>query len=239
MHTTTNGPQRPTGAISARPATRQRKNKTRISEPLQVNKAETGIPVTDFFKTWPRKDREALIEVLIDTLDADAGDPDDEPSLGFVENHPTPPFDSDHWWPFKTSDGRQDIDQGKGDDREDEHDGREPPEDDEPSIGYDEGELNEGDDEPDLGFLECFTGSGRSGNAGGCAADREEDGSYVTEATRQRYKPFDRHVSNNDGRHVDVARGYGAYSHIRNLSDRQRKKVAPQIDLDSTVRVGQ
>lgn len=70
----------------------------------------TDVPPEDLFKAWSRKERATLIELLIDSLDAEAGDADLEET---------------------------------------------------------------GDDEPSLGFLDCWTGSGRSGQAGGCTGDRE------------------------------------------------------------------
>jgi hypothetical protein len=65
-------------------------------------------------------------------LDAEQDDADDEPSLGFLERHCSA---------YGFSSGRdQSGDQsrtcdGLGDNLEDEHDGAEPPEDDEPSLG--------------------------------------------------------------------------------------------------------
>ncbi len=119
----TKSTQRALRASKPKSATRQRRNETRTSEALKAGKGETGIPVTntyeptdvtpeDLFKAWPRKERATLIELLIDSLDAEAGDADLEET---------------------------------------------------------------GDDEPSLGFLDCWTGSGRSGQAGGCTGDREND----------------------------------------------------------------
>ncbi len=60
--------------------------------------------------------------------------------------------------------------------------------------------------------------------------DLEADGSYVTEAARQRYKPFDRYETRRDGMHVDSERGVAANSRrLRNLSDRQRAIVKPRL----------
>ncbi len=43
---------------------------------IKADHRATDVTPDEFFKAWSRKDREALIEVLIDTLDAEAGDPD-------------------------------------------------------------------------------------------------------------------------------------------------------------------
>lgn len=196
--------------------------------------------------------------------DREVEDGEDEPSLGSLS--------SCYGGGDQTSWGR-----GGTNDLEDEHDGCEPHEDDEPnlcgisvdaamagpdleaddsddepSIGFDERELDHADDpqgelvnedgdgdpdlEPSLGFLECFTGSGRSGQAGGCTNDYEDDGSYVTKAARKRYKPLDRYNTNRDGMHVDTERGFGVASRrIRNLSDRQRAAVTSRLNRDEVL----
>jgi hypothetical protein len=154
---------------------------------------------------------EALIEVLIEMSDAEAGDPDLEPILASVEA-----TNQTKW-----ASGNQDDREGDPgcDDREDvcedegaEHDGSEPTEDGEPSLGW-----------------TCAASEGRG--AWGSDNDREADGSYVIEAARQRYKPFDRYGrSNPDGRHVDVERGFGRGSRrLINLSDQRREALAPRI----------
>lgn len=139
---------------------------------------------------------------------------DDEPSLGSVGAlSPGNPYFDQSYWAVSGKDDR-------------ESDGADDP------NGEEVNEDGDGnpDDEPALGFLECFTGSGRSGQAGDCTADREDDGSYVTAAARQRYKPFDRNNTNRDGKHVDSERGFGVASRrIRNLSDQQRAAVEPRL----------
>lgn len=98
----------------------------------------------------------------------------------------------------------------------------------EPSAGFDDPELDNADDEPSLGW----TVDGVLANGGG--NDREADDSYVTEAARQRYKPFDRYTSNGnrDGKHVDTERGFGYAKRLTNLSDQQRAAVAPRLNRD-------
>jgi hypothetical protein len=91
----------------------------------------------------------------------------------------------------------------------DEHDGCEPDAEGEPSLGW-----------------TCAASEGKG--AWGGDNDREADGSHMTEAARQRYKPFDRYGRNPDGRHVDVETGFGRRRLI-NLSDQQRAAVAPRI----------
>lgn len=82
--------------------------------------------------------------------------------------------------------------------------------------------------EPSFGWT-CAASEGK-GTWGG-DNDREADGSHLTEAARQRYKPFDRYGhSNPDGMHVDVERGFGRSSRrLVNLSDQQREALAPRI----------
>jgi hypothetical protein len=57
----------------------------------------------------------------------------------------------------------------------------------------------------------------------------------MTEAARQRSKPFDRYTTkgNRDGNHVDAERGYGSASRrLTNLSDQQRAAIAPRVNRD-------
>lgn len=198
--------------------------KTRRSAPNSAKQASTyqstDVTPEQFFEAWSRKDREALIDLLIDSLDETDGDADredggdDEPSLAACENHPDYyARGSQLHWTQGNSDEREGDD---GDDREDvcedegaEHDGCEPDEDGEPSLGW--------------------TVDGVLGNSDGM--DREAAGSSVTEAHRQRYRPFDRYVTNCDGMHVD------AYFDITkrklfNLSDRQHAALAPRVNRD-------
>lgn len=52
----------------------------------------------------------------------------------------------------------------------------------------------------------------------------------MTDATRKRYKRFDRYGRNPDGRHVDMERGFGRSSRrLINLSDQQREVLAPRV----------
>lgn len=72
----------------AKSAVRQRKNEKRTSEAPTADNGpfvKTDITPEDFFKAWSRKKREALIDLLIEMSDAEAGDPDLEPSLASVE----------------------------------------------------------------------------------------------------------------------------------------------------------
>lgn len=254
----TKSTQRAHHASKPKSATRQRKNEARTSEPLKASKAEEGIPVTDhepidvtpeqFFKAWSRKDRAALIEVLIDSLDAEAGDPDiedagdAEPSLASLENHPSIPEtrrkvahrdysgDQSNWAGGASNDCE--VDDG----------------DDEPSIGFDERELDDADDpkgeevnedgdgNPDDEYsLGWHNESAQRGNGwfNIHCVDREECVPVVTAAARQRYKPFDRYNTNRDGMHVDAERGYAVGSRrLRNLSDQQRAAVARRLNRD-------
>jgi hypothetical protein len=181
---------------------------------------KTDISPEDFFRAWSQKKREALIELLIEMSDVEACDADLEPILASVEA-----TNQTKW-----ASGNQDDREGDPgcDDREDvcedegaEHDGREPDND-------DGGEAEKEDNEPSLGWT-CAASEGNG--AWGSDNDREADGSHLTEAARQRYKPFDRYGhSNPDGMHVDVERGFGRGSRrLINLSDQQREALAPRI----------
>jgi hypothetical protein len=178
---------------------------------------KTDISPETFFRSWSRKKREALIEMLIEMSDAEAGDPDleetgdEEPVLASVLA-----TDQTAW-----ASGNHDDREGDGcaDDRED--------------VCEDEGAEHTGDEpdaegEPSLGWT-CAASEGKG--AFGSDNDYEADGSYVTSAARQRYKPFDRYGRGNaDGRHVDAERGFGRGSRrLINLSDRQREALAPRI----------
>jgi hypothetical protein len=152
-----------------------------------------------------------LIDLLIEMSDAEAGDPDLEPILASVEA-----TNQTKW-----ASGNRDDREGDGcaDDRED--------------VCEDEGAEHDGIEsdvcgEPSLGWT-CSASEGKG--AWGSDNDREADGSHLTEAARQRYKPFDRYGRGNpDGMHVDMERGFGRSSRrLINLSDQQREALAPRI----------
>jgi hypothetical protein len=52
-------------------------------------------------------------------------------------------------------------------------------------------------------------------------------------AIRGRFDPFDRHVTNADGKHIDTEGGFGGFKRLKNLSDRQKKIVTPRLDRDA------
>lgn len=202
----TKSPQRARDASKAKPAPRQRKNVKRTGEPPKgVGRAYKTIGVTaeEFFKAWSRKDRAALIDLLIDQLDAESSDPDledgadDEPNLAGYEHCLCC------------------ADDAEGDELE--HGGE--------AVGEDD--ERGGDDEPSLGW----TISGCRPIDDGM--DREQCPTVVTEAARQRYKASDCYSTNRDGRHLYSERGYRCGSrYIRNLSDRQRDVVSPRLNRD-------
>lgn len=71
--------QRPAHAFKPKSGIRQRKNVKRTGEAPRDDGGpfiKIDIPPEDFFKAWSRKKREALIEMLIDSLDAESTDPD-------------------------------------------------------------------------------------------------------------------------------------------------------------------
>lgn len=99
------------------------------------------VPVTpeEFFRAWSRKDKEALVEVLIASLDQADADPDLEPLLGAPEVRDGHERRAYVWARGATDDREGDA---GCDDREDvcedegaEHDGSEPDVDGEPILG--------------------------------------------------------------------------------------------------------
>ncbi|MCO5132455.1 MAG: hypothetical protein M9932_18190 [Xanthobacteraceae bacterium] len=154
-------------------------------------------------------------------MEDDEAGGDDEPSLGFQAGDIFVGRGCEHGG---SGDDREVEDEHDEDtcDREgdelqhggDEHDGCEPDEDGEPSLGWTE---------------QMAQGQGTWGSSD----DKEESGSYITDAARQRYRPFDRYTSNRDGKHVDTERGFGYASRcLTNLSDQQRAAVSPRLNRD-------
>jgi hypothetical protein len=164
-------------------------------------------------------------------------DRDDEPVLAAPENHVSTPWDGGWWGSGQRRDesgDQSDWAQGAwndcegddcADDREDvcedegaEHDGREPDVDLEYSLGWTHQIAQRG-----------------GGWFNPTSADFEQGAPVMTEAARQRYKPFDRYTTkgNRDGKHVDAERGYGSASRrLTNLSDQQRAAIAPRVNRD-------
>ena len=151
-----------------------------------------------------------------------------EPSLGSLSSSGG---DQTHWGKF----GRDDF--------EDEHDGAEP-DDDEGGDGARE------DDEPNLGWTLNGQGGGTSAEGDDCevggSVGAEDQSHWVgsgghdtgmapaaMKVIRSRYKRFDRNATNADGKHVDAEGGYGCFKRLRNLSERQKKIVAPRLDRDA------
>jgi hypothetical protein len=150
-----------------------------------------------------------------------------EPSLGSVgDMH----FNQEQW----ARGGTKDL--------EDEHDGREPDDDEggdgakedcEPSLGWtlngQMGHSNDGDDREIGGSVAAEDQTnwvGAGGHDTGMAP-------AAMKAIRDRFDPFDRHVTNTDGKHIDTEGGYGGFKQLRNLSDRQKKIVTPRLDRDA------
>ena len=137
---------------------------------------------------------------------------DDEPSLGFIESHPT------NWnGNGRDRSGNQDhLCAGLGGDLEDEHDGAEPDVDGEPSIGYDvePPEQDTGNDEPSLGWTDEEAARGRTyAGSHGTSADCEEG-----EPARQ---PQNR--TSIDREPITVEVSYRRF--LRGLTPEQRKRV--------------
>jgi hypothetical protein len=158
----------------------------------------------------------------------DGGEPgeDDEPTLGSVEGSGA--------WKSKNA-GQEAWARGSSDDREgdpgcddregdellhggDEHDGAEPDEDGEPTLGWTEprekGQQALGDNgtEPEQGSTS--------------SVDLIEGRSRYSQRDRSSY-------TNRDGKHVDAEQGFASRKRLRNLSDRQKEIVAPRLDRDA------
>jgi hypothetical protein len=163
----TKSPQRARDA--SKPAVRKRKNVTPASESPRADSGsfvKVDITPEDFFKAWSRKEREALVELLIESFDAEAGDPDLEPSLGFRA-------------------GEQFVGRGCeqaeiGDDREVEDEHEEEGWDRE-DVCEDEGSEHDGS-EPSLGWTPDEAAHGRAyAGAFGRCFDLEEDAGSMRE----------------------------------------------------------
>jgi hypothetical protein len=94
-----------------------------------------------------RRRIEEAVERMIQALDEIDGDDDLEPSLGSSETHPSPGF---YYTTNDRSDHQEGWSRGRRDDREEEHDGREPDVDDEPGV----------DNEPALGWTDEESAAG-------------------------------------------------------------------------------
>lgn len=211
MQTIAERPARVAGAISRQLATqerraakaRQRVQKLREKASAEIERLIAFLDQTDGYSTTELEeavddrgcdDRE--LEMTLSgvhahhvpcTINDENGeleeDREDEPSLGSVEGRADRRMGYQEQW-AQGHDNDCEIDDSDYEDtcdREDvcedegaEHDGAEPDEDAEPSLGW-----------------TCDASAG-AGTWGGCS-DREADGSYVTEAARDRYKPFDRY----------------------------------------------
>jgi hypothetical protein len=110
------------------------------------------------------------------------------------------------------------------------YDEREPPVDDEPSLGGGDGrdlEADYADNEPSLGWTERAEEGG--GQCGGFE-DREVCIPVGTAAQYARYRRSDRWATKTDGKHVDAEPYFAGRKRIRNLSNRQRNILEPKIN---------
>jgi hypothetical protein len=175
---------------------------------------------------------EAVDDVPCDDSELEAGDGDDEPSLG---SHVLPSGAVSYSMPV----GRG----GELDCEGDEHDGREP----------DDNEGGDGaleDDEPNLGWTLNGQGGATSPEGDECeiggsvgAVDQSHwvgSGGHDTgmapaamKAMRERYVHSESDRANADGKHIDTEGGYGGFKRLRNLSERQKKIVTPRLDRDA------
>lgn len=223
----TKSTQRAPRASKSKSATIPRAKKTSGGESPKAADGlfvKTDVTPEQFFQAWSRKEREVLIDLLIDSLDEADGDPDledtadDEPSLGSVAalSPYNPYFNQEHW-------AASGMDDREGDDS-----------DDEPSIGGDDLELDHSDYEPNLGWTENGAiAATRQGDAcGECEGEiycgRGQD---IEKAKKRRRKP--RTIR------TELAFGGRGARRVLNLTDRQRDLMAPRIDRDSHVRMAQ
>ncbi|HWM48539.1 MAG TPA: hypothetical protein VNR11_16660 [Xanthobacteraceae bacterium] len=141
MHPHQNRPEMAAGAISPRPATQAaQKNKNRTESRRSPGKRLSAADLADLADLRRiRQEAEAEIERLLDLLDQIEGDPDLEPSLASPE---MPDFVMSSFLTYgdPAEFSQERWAKGGADDREDEHDGREP---------------DEADNEPSLGAPEC------------------------------------------------------------------------------------
>jgi hypothetical protein len=134
---------------------------------------------------------------------------EDEPSLGFLERHPST------YGAGRDVSGNQDsLCTGQGGDLEDEHDGAEP----------DDNEGGDGareDDEPSLGWPERLRQDYASnGSQSGSDLELQDHATVVPKANRKKLPNT-----------IDVEqRGYGGRTVIRNLTDGQTEALAQKLD---------
>lgn len=92
-------PQRARHASKSKPAVRKRKNGTPASESPPADAAFVKVDVTpeQFFQSWSREDKEALVDILIHSLDAADGystteleEDDADPSDSMLRAHANP-----------------------------------------------------------------------------------------------------------------------------------------------------
>ena len=151
---------------------------------------------------------------------------EDEPSLGSVEA-------------VAISGGQENWAQGlaadqEGDAYEDDEEGHD--REDDPADGplqVNEDGDGDPDDEPLLGWTEQIAqGQGTWGSTG---IEAEQGSAAAVDVIRARARQgqSDRHYNNRDGMHVDAEQGFGNFKRLRNLSDRQKKIVAPRLDRDA------
>lgn len=199
----TKSTERARHASKPKSAVRHRKNKKRTGEapkPAEGHVGKTDITPEAFFLAWGRRRKEALIEVLIDSLDAADSDPDledggdAEPSLGSVSS-------------CYGGGDQTDWSDGRGDDLEDS------------GLGNDDlEEVNEDsdgnpDNEPSIGWTAAEASRGVYSGWGERTADLEEDAGDSRECD-----PAEWGIADHDGLLEQVAGhhpGYGAAGFAR------------------------
>jgi hypothetical protein len=214
----TKSTQRARGASKPKSAIRQRAKKNLASESLKASKGryrKTDIEPEDFFKAWSREELGALIELLIESLDAESGDPDleetgdAEPSLGFQAGDIHVGRGCEHGCP---SDDREIEDEHDEDTHDQEDD------------GLQQGEGDTSDYEPILGWTESgHIHATRQGDADGeCEGDvHTGHGQDVQEARNRRRKP--------DTIRTEPTWGGFAARRILNLTPTQRVLIKPRL----------
>lgn len=207
-------------------STPRRRTPAAVPHPSHVRTETTP---EEFFRSWSRKDKELLIEVLIDTLDAADGDADDEPSLAFAEPQLTE-GKSRRRSIYKTTDcDQRHIAAGATDDRE-----RDDADDPRGEEVDEDGGYNS-DYEPTLGWTESGHASTQvhSGKDDECEGDIHTG--HVQDVAKARHRhamPPARNIR--DGMHVDAESCFDTTKRrLFNLTNHQRAALAPRVDRDA------
>jgi hypothetical protein len=205
----------------AKPAKRSGGAPTEPAEAANALYVRTDISPEQMFRAMHRLHKRVAdtIDELILVLNELDGDPEAEPALGSVEGPIRGKRKARGQASWTQGDGDDREGDGCADDREgdelqhggDEHDGAEPEVDTEPSLGWTV-----------------------DGQIVGNPFDDFEQGVGPSDQLLQKkhdlHRRFPEH-GNRDGMHVESERAWAGRKRLRNLSDRQKKIVAPRVDI--------